>query len=97
VARPCMPRYARSLPREFVSHLPALDLAKGEGALPALIAAQRRRAASPMAFRPAALSLPLPVAGLVARAGAGEGPESDLGGRPRLLVGPCRASIARDS
>jgi hypothetical protein len=31
--------------------------ANGEGALPALIAAQRRRAAAAIAFRPAALSL----------------------------------------
>ena len=61
--------------------------AKGDRALPALIAAQRFLAASAMAFRPAALRVRLRFAGAIVR-----GP----GGRPRRF-GPSRASMARFS
>ena len=61
--------------------------AKGDRALPALIAAQRFLVASAMAFRPAALRVRLRFAGAIVR-----GP----GGRPRRF-GPSRASMARFS
>ena len=63
--------------------------AKGDRALPALIAAQRFLAASAMAFRPAALRVRLRFAGAIVR---------DPGGRPRRFpVVPPRASMARFS
>src|SRR5579862_6870476 len=70
--------------------------ANGLFALPALIAAHRFRAASAIALRPAALSLCLRCTGIGWRT---EDPGFDelLGGRPRRVVGPCRASIARDT
>jgi len=66
---------------------PLRPLRKGDGALPALIAAQRFLAPSAMAFLPAASSVRLRFAGATVR-----GP----GGRPRRF-GPSRASIARSS
>jgi len=66
-------------------------LANGDGALPALIAAQRFLAASAMALRPAALRVRFCFAGAFAT-----GFLPDPGGRPRRL-GPCNASIARFS
>jgi hypothetical protein len=73
--------------------------AKGDGALPARMAAQRRLAASAIAFRPAALRVRLPEAAAGAEAGAEAGAAAltvDPGGRPRRLTEPCSASIARD-
>jgi len=60
--------------------------ANGEGILPALIAAQRLRAASPIAFRPAADKVRL------RRTGWGEaiGADTTRGVRPSGFVGPCR-------
>src|SRR5215467_16297907 len=77
-----------------------LRLANGDGALPALIAAQRFRAASAIAFRPAALSRRLWRTGVLVDRGCAP---SDMvgrlplpGGRPRRLpLVPPRASIVR--
>src|SRR5271169_6734252 len=70
----------------------AFFFAKGEGALPALMAAQRFLAASAMAFRPAALRVRFAVAG----AGAETARANALlaGGRPRRFTVPCRARMA---
>lgn len=81
------------------------DAENGEEALPALIAAQRRLAASAIAFRPATLSLRLRRVGALVEAG-GRFPSGRIalsaaarflpgpGGRPRRLTEPWRASIA---
>jgi hypothetical protein len=65
--------------------------AKGDGALPALMAAQRFRAAFAIALRPAALSVRLRFVGATVR-----GPFWCIGGRP-WRAGPSRASMARFS
>jgi hypothetical protein len=72
--------------------------ANGDGALPALIAAQRFLAAAAIAFRPAALNLRLRQTGCCTfSVGANDaGFRPDPGGRPRRLPGePPRASMAR--
>jgi len=75
----------------FLAFLAFFNLANGDGVLPALIAAQRFFTASAIAFRPAALSVRLALAGA-----AEVGLLTDPGGRPRLFSEPCSASIARD-
>lgn len=65
-----------------------MRLVTGDGALPALIAAQRFLAASAIAFRPAALNLRLGLAGAKTAAPAGD---CLFGEGPRRFGEPWRA------
>lgn len=89
----CNPPHATVCP-EGQNYFLGFAFANGDGALPALIAAQRRRAASAIAFRPAALSLRRGAED--SRAVDSVGEDGEAGRRLSVRLGPCRASIARD-
>jgi hypothetical protein len=83
-------------PKRVLRYFFRLAVANGDGALPALIAAHRRLAASAIAFRPAALSSRFAGALTLLTEAPATILSSDFGGRPRRFVGPRNASIALD-
>ena len=89
-------RHDQLRPNDRRSYFFRVAFEKGDGALPALIAAQRRFAASAIALRPAALSLRLGEAAFAACCAFSDVDRGDPGGRTRLFVGACKASIALD-